>query len=242
MERLKEVLKGSLKPMVLDVGTGEGSFIKTLQENLSGYKLIIGIDMKEEALITARKNHKSNRIKFIYMDGQNIDFKDNSMDIVCISNTLHHLPNMVKVLLEMKRVLKIDGFFIINEMFCDDQSQKQLSHVKLHHLQGELDTLLGISHNKTFEKQQLINIAENINLKIENVFEYNSWEEQDVKTNSEKETRILDDCFAALETKLEKIKEFSQYRKYETIISELKNELYNVGFLTASELMIVCKK
>ncbi len=241
MKRLKEILKESLEPIILDVGTGEGFFIKTLLEHLSSYELIIGIDMKEEALIKAREVYKNDRIKFIYMDGQNIDFKDHSMDIVCISNTLHHLPDKEKVLLEMKRVLKTDGLFIINEMFCDDQSQKQLSHVQLHHLQAELDTLLGISHNRTFEKQQILSLAENIGLKIEDVFEYNSCEEQEKKTKPEEEKKILDECFTALEIKLEKIKEFSEYPKYEAILKELKNELYDIGFLTAGELMVVCK-
>jgi ubiquinone/menaquinone biosynthesis C-methylase UbiE len=242
MERLREILKTSVRPTVLDVGTGQGFFIKTLLEYLSSYEFIIGIDTKEEVLAKAREIHKNDRIKFISMDGENIHFEDNSMDIVCISNTLHHLPNKKKVLMEMKRVLKTNGFFIVNEMFCDNQSQKQLSHVQLHHLQGELDTLLDICHNKTFTMQQLTDIVEDIDLKIERIFEYNTSEEQAGEIKPDEEVQMLDECFAALEIKLEKIKGFPEYGKYEAILNELKKELYNVGFFTASELMIVCKK
>lgn len=243
MDKLKEILSGEPNDLkVLDVGTGVGFFIEVLQESLSGFSSIIGIDTKKEVLDKAIEKYEDKRIKFMCMDGENLEFDSNSMDIISISNTLHHLPNKEKVLSEMKRVLKPKGIIIINEMISDNQSDKQLSHVEIHHLQGEIDTLFGICHNKTFTVKELLKIVEDLNLEKVDMFQYNTHEEQEKSENLEEEKEILDQCFQALELKIEKISDFKQHKKYLEILEKLKNKLYLIGFFSATEVMIVCRK
>lgn len=227
---------------ILDVGTGDGSFIRTFTELFKDYIEVIGIDSSENAFNVAKERFMDDNVTFMKMDAANMTFEDNSMDTVCISNTLHHLSNMNDVLKEMLRVLKPGGLFIINEMFCDNQSNKQLSHVYIHHLFGEIDTLLGNYHSSTFERQALINIAENIGLKIEDTFEYNTAQEQEVKSTDKDEKETLDICFSSMDKRVESIKEMPEYNNIKDNISELKEKLYKVGILGATELVILGKK
>ena len=78
----------------------------------------------------------------------------------------HRLDNITKVLAEMKRVLKPDGYFIIQENFSDgEQTEAQKTEIFQQHWDAEIDTLLGKAHNKTLTKQKIKNIANNIKLK-----------------------------------------------------------------------------
>lgn len=243
MDKLKKILIGESKNLkVLDVGTGVGFFIEVLQESLPGYISIIGIDTNKEVLNKAAEKYKDNKIKFMYMDGENIEFENNSIDVISVSNTLHHLPNKEKVLSEIKRVLKPKGIIIINEMISDNQSEKQLSHVKLHHLQGEIDTFIGMCHSRTFTVEELIKIVDSLNLEKVDMFQYNTHEEQEKNENLEQEKEILNQCFQALESKIEKISNVEQHDRYLKILEKFRNELYNIGFFTATELVIVCRK
>lgn len=227
---------------ILDVGTGSGSFISNFTELFKDYVEIIGIDSSEKAINAAKAAFKQDNIKFIQMDASKMDFEDNSMDTVCISNTLHHLSNMDDVLKEMLRVLKPGGLFIINEMFCDNQSEKQLSHVYIHHLFGDMDTILGNYHGKTFKRQEIINIAKGIGLNIEDIFEYNTSEEQEPEATKEEENEILKSCFESMDKYVEKLKDKPQYEDMKKRIKELKEKLYGVGFLGATELVILGRK
>jgi len=176
------------------------------------------------------------------MDGAHIEFENNSIDVISISNTLHHLPNKEKVLSEMKRVLKPRGIILINEMISDNQSEKQLSHVEIHHLLGEIDTLRGICHNKTFTTQELVKIVDDLNLEKVDMFQYNTHEEQESSTNLDDEKESLDQWFQALESNIEKISDLPQYEIFLEALENLRNKLYNIGFLNATEMMIVCRK
>lgn len=239
MEILKEKLAQISGGRVLDVGTGRGDFISIFLGCFKDYSQIIGIDTKEGALQIARDNYKEEDIEFINMDASSMSFEDNSMDTVVISNTLHHLPHMKVVLNEMMRVLKPGGLFIVNEMFCDEQSEKQLSHVYVHHLGAQIDSLLGVCHNNTFKKQEILDIVKGLGLKIEEVIEYNTQEEQQDEGNQEDEKETLDDIFTSLDKRIEEIKGFLQYEELKVKLNELKGFLYNVGILGATELMVI---
>jgi ubiquinone/menaquinone biosynthesis C-methylase UbiE len=239
-EKLKELqLSGG---RILDVGTGRGDFISTFTELFKDYTEIIGIDSSEKSIEIAQQNFKKENIKFIKMDAEKIAFEDNSMDTVCISNTLHHLPDFNKVLKEMFRVLKPGGLFIINEMFCDNQSEKQLSHVYLHHLSAEIDSVCGKYHANTFKKQEIIEIAKKTGIKIEASFEYETYEEQAAQTNDKDEREVLDRCFESLDKYVEQINTAPEYSQIRNRIAYLKEALYKVGFMGATELIIIGRK
>lgn len=243
MDKLKNILSGESKNLkVLDVGTGRGDFIEVLKESLPGYSSIIGIDTEQVTVDKAIEKNRDKRIDFMCMSGENIEFEDNSIDVISISNTLHHLPNKEKVLQEIKRVVKQNGIIIINEMISDNQSEKQLSHVALHHLQGELDTLFGICHNRTFTLQELVKIVEDLKLEKLDMLQYNTHEEQKSSENLEEEKEILNQCFNALEVKINKISDLKQREEYLETLEKLRNKLYNIGIFGATEVMFICRK
>lgn len=242
MNRINQILGKYSVGRVLDLGCGRGPFISILKENLKGYKEIIGIDTNEEMLKIAKENHTEENIKFLNIDGNSMDFEDNSFDVVCISNSLHHVPNQKEILDEMNRVLKSKGLFIIQEMFCDNQSKKQLSHVKLHHLNGEIDTIEGKYHNKTYRKQEIVDIAKDLGLQIIEMTEHNTHKEQEKRVSPKEERETLDSIFNKFSKKIETMKEHSKYQYLIDSLNKIKDDQYDVGFFTATELLIVCRK
>jgi ubiquinone/menaquinone biosynthesis C-methylase UbiE len=106
------------------------------------------------------------------MNAENLKFEDESFDTVCISHSLHHLANISKVLAEMKRVLKNGGNFILQEVYCDgDQTEAQKADELEHEWEAQIDSLLGITHNKTLTKQRIMDIASSLNLRELEVFD-----------------------------------------------------------------------
>ncbi|OPJ64190.1 class I SAM-dependent methyltransferase [Clostridium oryzae] len=227
---------------ILDVGTGDGYFISVITKLFKDYNEIIGIDNSKDAIQSLKKSNKQQNIQFINMSADKMTFEDNSMDTVCISNTLHHLPNYKQVLSEMLRVLKPNGFFIINEMFCDNQALKQLSHVYIHHLCAEMNMLAGTYHAKTFKRQAIIDIVKETGVKIEDIFEYSTAEEQKADVNEAEEKEILDSCFNSIDNYAEKLKGNKEFDNIKSKISSLKQNLYKVGFMNATELVILGRK
>lgn len=238
---LSDVLKGLSLGRVLDVGTGRGDFINIICECFSDYMEITGIDVNESLLDTARENIKSQNVRFISMDAGNMTFQDESFDTVCISNSLHHLPDMDRVLKEMMRVLKPGGLFIVNEMYCDNQNDKQLSHVYIHHFNGEADTLLGVCHRKTLRREEILNIVGSLGVNPVEILDYNTPKEQE-EINSEDDKEFLDNAALSLLKKVEQIKGLTEYERLKIEAENIKNYMYKTGFLGATELMVVARK
>jgi len=162
---------------VLDVGTGSGEFISTLIKTLKAYDSFVGIDYcpSEESkkdMESARKRLEGKPVQFLEMNAENLQFEDESFDTVCISHSLHHLANIDKVMAEMKRVLKTGGNFILREMYCDgEQTEAQKTDELEHEWQARIDSLLGVTHNKTLTRQRLGDIARGLELSETEIFD-----------------------------------------------------------------------
>ena len=102
---------------VLDVCTGTGNgAIPVAKENPR--TSITGIDLSREMLAVAERKVKKGRIaniSFQQMDATKMQFPNGRFDIAMVSFGLHELDYglMMKTLLEMNRVLKVDGKFYI---------------------------------------------------------------------------------------------------------------------------------
>lgn len=157
---------------LLDVACGCGQFIGILMKNLNSYESITGFDIDENMLSEARKNFHSDQISFISGSVSNIPFPDESFDTVSISKGLHHLEDVNLGLHEMLRVLKRNGRIIINEMFRDNLSEPQKSYMIYHHTRADIDNLLGIIHNYTFLRAEIIDFVRKLNLKNMEIHQY----------------------------------------------------------------------
>jgi len=174
-KRLESVSGGK----VLDVGTAGGDFIDILMRTLKDYDSFVGIDYclsarSRKEFESARKRFEGRPVRLIEMNAENLKekFEDGSFGTVCISYSLHHLANVDKVLAEMKRVLEKGGNFILQEPYCDgDQTEAQKADEREHEWEARIDSLLGITHNKTLTRQRIIDIANNLKLNELEVFD-----------------------------------------------------------------------
>ncbi len=99
---------------ILEVGIGTGQSIDFYNKDAK----VIGIDFSEKMLDKAEeklaKSGKKN-ITLKQMDAENLDFKDNSFDYVVTSCVFCSVPNPMKGLKELRRVLKPTGKLIMIE-------------------------------------------------------------------------------------------------------------------------------
>lgn len=104
--------------VVLDYGCGNG--IHSIFLAKMGAKKVIGIDLSEPQLLIAKKRAKQegveDKTEFLLMDCEKMEFPANFFDIVFDGGTFSSL-DLRKVLSELKRVLKPDGFVIGVETF-----------------------------------------------------------------------------------------------------------------------------
>lgn len=219
---------------ILDAGTGQGAFVDLLQENLGGFEAILGIDTSTNAVEGARKNFSDPRISFEVMDAAKLEFPDESFDMVCLSNSLHHLKDPESILHEMYRVLKPGGYFVLNEMFRDNQSDKQQSHVIFHHFMAEVDILLGHSHYPTLLRHQILEYAEVLGLRgIASLEHHNDYFNQHVQIENLK--KILGD-------QLGKIRERREYEDYKARAECLCTRMDEIGIEFATLVMVIGRK
>lgn len=98
---------------ILEVGCGDGFYLHLLS-NL-GIKLnLTGADFDKRALESARKNLGRKKIKLYLADlMKGLPFKDKTFDKIVMSEVVEHLPDDVKGLNEVKRVLKKGGTLVL---------------------------------------------------------------------------------------------------------------------------------
>lgn len=218
---------------VLDVATGSGGFINFLVEGLQSYDEIVGIDTKEGMESVFEEQFTGKHICYQKMDAAQMDFAENSFDTVCISNSLHHMPNVERTLSEMMRVLKPGGHLIVWEMYCDDQTETQMTHVELHHWWADVDRTQGICHNETFRRDDLIKTGTGLGLS------QMQWHDLSELGENPRDPEIL----AHLNPVIDRyIKNAEGYSELQARGEALRERLETVGFDGASSLLIIGTK
>lgn len=101
---------------VLDLGCGKGYMTISFLESGA---FVSAIDISPKSIELVKKNAfeigKNDNLVAMVMDAHNLEFEDESFDIVIADGILHHLTDIPKALNEIKRVLKSDGYAIITE-------------------------------------------------------------------------------------------------------------------------------
>lgn len=232
MKILQDEIRNFEVDKVLDIASGAGGFIKILKEGFKNFNHIIGVDTSKKALEMGRKNIQDDRIEFKYMSADKLEFDDSTFDLVSVSNSIHHFKDYSDVFKEIKRVLKPDGMVIINEMFCDNQSNSQLSHVYLHHYIAEIDTIKGGTHNSTYKKQELIDIVKNEDFNIIKTLEF---KEASIG-NKEDEIQSIK---SLLDKSLEAMEEHERYDEFNDRAIDIKEHIDKYGIAGATQLILI---
>ncbi|OGW39029.1 MAG: hypothetical protein A2Y97_02330 [Nitrospirae bacterium RBG_13_39_12] len=97
---------------VLDIACGSGYGSKILIEN--GAISVTGMDISQDTIDYAKNRYVADGLDFIQGDILHVGFPDNFFDIVISFETIEHLKNYRKAILEIRRVLKEDGLLIIS--------------------------------------------------------------------------------------------------------------------------------
>ena len=110
---------------ILDVGYGNGYLIEQLYDKAKCK--IYGIDISNDMLEQASKKNKQGinkgMIQLSVGDCCNLNFGNNSFDIVTTMNTIYFWNDTLKGMQEIYRVLKNDGIFI-NAVFTRESLEK----------------------------------------------------------------------------------------------------------------------
>ncbi len=156
---------------ILDVATGKGQFLKLLTESFVDFSEAVGVDTNEKGIETARESC-GDGFRLLVMDAETLRFDDDYFDTVAIRHSLHHPPDANAVLMEMKRVLRPGGLFVVCEVFQSPDSDRENSQRHLHHWWAEVDRAQGRTHNETFTRQEILQIMAPIRLTETRVFEH----------------------------------------------------------------------
>lgn len=102
---------------VLDAGCGDGIQAEIFAKNHN----VTGVDISSIRIKRAKERVK--KAKFYVGNLYDLDFPDNTFDVAIASEIIEHLTDPVKALKEIKRVLKPNGYVIIDlpsrSNFCD---------------------------------------------------------------------------------------------------------------------------
>ena len=98
---------GDLKALsALDIGCSTGLMTELYAEK---FKKIIGIDIDKPAIEFAIQNSLQTNLEFYVKDAMNTRFEDESFDVVICTHTYEHVPDSLKLMAEIYRVLKFQG-------------------------------------------------------------------------------------------------------------------------------------
>ncbi|MGE5656773.1 MAG: class I SAM-dependent methyltransferase [Actinomycetota bacterium] len=104
---------------ILDAGTGTAR-IPIIIAKLQPQWQIVGIDLSENMLKIGRENVKAaglqSQIQLEQVDAKQMPYPDSSFDLVISNSILHHLPDPLPFLKELKRVLKPNGSIFLRDL------------------------------------------------------------------------------------------------------------------------------
>ncbi len=230
MEQLNSFFKNNSVQNILDIGTGTGNFLVNLKNIFPNAK-IIGVDPNSESLKEATEKFPD--VKFQKMGAENIKFSDNSFDLASISMALHHLSDVGGAMKEMQRVTKSGGWIIVSELFGDNLNSAQEVHKMYHHFGSQIDRILGINHNESFKKEEILKIVKDSGINIKFHFEFNKG--MDSILNPEE----LEERVEKMKVRLETIIGFSEYELLKLQIEKFQINAKKFGFQSATRVVII---
>ena len=235
MKQLQLFFEDKTVNKVLDIGTGTGDFMKVLNDTFGESAQLIGIDPGEQWLKEARVRFQNDHIEFLCMGGEKLQFDDDSFDVVSISNALHHLENIEQSFNEMKRVVRPDGWIIINEVSDGDLNEAQENQKMLHHFKSFVDRLHGISHQETWTKEEILEIVEQ-----NHVLPVHSYPNHKMKKANFDEL-FLDEKYQEMESLLEELQGRAEYDQKKDLLPLFRERLNKYGYQMATQLLVIGK-
>ena len=111
-ETLQKLLPDFRGKRLLDLGCGYGWHCVYAMEN--GAVAATGIDISQKMLRVAREKNQLPYVEYLCVAMEDIDFADNSFDIVLSSLAFHYVENFEAVLSKISKVLKTGGSLVFS--------------------------------------------------------------------------------------------------------------------------------
>jgi len=154
-----------LKPgmVILEIGPGKGSYTKVIAKSVLPDGKVYAIDIQESVINRLKKRVEKENIKNIIPkidDAYNLSFEDNSVDRVILIACLPEIPEPIRALKEIRRILKSDGLISLSEMLPDPDYPRRKTEKRWAEEAGfELDEQFGnwFVYQLNFKKKRKIN-------------------------------------------------------------------------------------
>lgn len=122
---IKRLLKGKHFKNAADIGGGYGRLCIFLKDFAN--KVILAEPSQQQLDIAKDYLKDHPEIKFMLTQADNLKFEDNSIDLITMVRVMHHLPEPRAEFSEIHRVLKDDGYFVL-EMANYAHFRNRLKH------------------------------------------------------------------------------------------------------------------
>lgn len=129
LKAYEHIKKDVVGKKVLDVGCGDGYGSAYLAEAATG---VTGIDYDESIILKATNKYKVPNLNFKYMSATELEFENNSFDVVCSFQVIEHISEekLQKYLSEIKRVLTSNGKFYVTTLNLNHNMKSPLNYLK----------------------------------------------------------------------------------------------------------------
>lgn len=141
---------------ILDIGCGYGWCELNLEKR--GASKVVGIEISEDDLKTAKANITSDKIDFRVASATNLPFESESFDTVVCWEVIEHIPKGAEITMftEVNRVLKNNGSFYMSTPFNSFFSKV-------------LDPAWWLIGHRHYSKDFFENLAKETNFRIEKI-------------------------------------------------------------------------
>ena len=165
---------------VLDVGCGDGFYLHLLA-NLPIKLQLTGVDFDKPGLDSAKNNLKGKKVSIIQADlMKKLPFRSNTFDKIIMTEVAEHLPNDLKGLKEVYRVLKKKGIVLItvpnhNYPFLWDPINKILELAIGTHIKKGFWAGIWNQHIRLYYPKDILSVVKKAGFKValtENVTHY----------------------------------------------------------------------
>lgn len=128
---LKEILvrlpcvSGSL---ALDIGCGAGRVARLIATLFPEVK-VFGVDISHEVIQQSKSLDLSRTIQFLQANELELPFRDGSFNVATCRMSIHHYPDILAHLREVRRVLAPGGTYLIIDILPEDEWEPLLNQV-----------------------------------------------------------------------------------------------------------------
>ena len=108
----------------VDLGSGRGTDVLRLAEDVGDNGFVYGIDVSDGMLKKAEKNAKKlgvENVKFLKSELENIKLESETANLVISNCTINHADDKYQVWSEVNRILKKSGRFVVSDIYSIDE-------------------------------------------------------------------------------------------------------------------------